>query len=74
MLDEELIFRAKKAALSEGQALSHFLANALRMYLQSLDNKNSTVKNNVCASTRGAMKISSKTLKAILEQNTREAC
>jgi len=68
MLDEELIFKAKQAALSERQALSHFLTNALKMYLQSLENGKSSMKKDVCATTRGAMNISTKTLKALLEE------
>ena len=44
MLDEELIFKAKQAALTERQALSHFLTNALKMYLQSLEKKKDRVQ------------------------------
>ena len=68
MLDEELIFKAKQAALSERQALSQFLTNALKMYLQSLEKKKDMVKKDVCANSRGAMKLSIRTLKAILEE------
>jgi len=68
MLDEELIFKAKQAALSERQALSHFLTNALKMYLHSLEKKKDMVQKDVCATSRGAMKLSIKTLKAILEE------
>jgi hypothetical protein len=68
MLDEELIFKAKQAALSERQALSHFLTDALKMYLQSLEKKKDVVQNEICATTRGAMKLSITTLVAILEE------
>ena len=68
MLDEELIFKAKQAALLEDQALSHFLTNALKMYLHSLEKKKDIVQNDVCATTRGVMKLSINTLKVILEE------
>ena len=68
LLDEELIFKAKQAALSEHQALSHLLTNALKMYLQSLEKKKDMVQKDVCATSRGAMKLSIKTLKAILKE------
>ena len=68
MLDEELIFKAKQAALSERQPLSHFLENALKTYLRSLEKKKDMVQKDVCATSRGAMKLSIKTLKAILKE------
>jgi hypothetical protein len=68
MLDEELIFKAKQAALSERQPLSHFLEKALKMYLQSLEKKKNILQNDVCAGTRGAMKTPIKTLRTILEE------
>ena len=37
LLDEDLIFRAKQVAVSERQALSQLLENALKMYLESIE-------------------------------------
>jgi len=68
MLDEDLIFRAKKAALSERKALSQLLENALKMYLDSKEKKQSLRYKDVSEKTRGAMAISPIALKAILEE------
>ena len=68
LLDEELIFKAKQAALSERQPLSHFLENAIKMYLRSLEKKKHILQADACAATRGAMKTPIKTLKAILKE------
>ncbi len=68
MLDEELIFKAKQAALSERQALSHFLTNALNMYIGSLDKQEKSVQRDICSKTRGSMNVSVKTLQTILEE------
>ena len=68
MLDEGLIFRAKQVALSERQALNHLLENALKMYLDSIEKKKNAGRNDVSKMTRGAMNISPKTLKAIMEE------
>ncbi|RLC26439.1 MAG: hypothetical protein DRH37_11670 [Deltaproteobacteria bacterium] len=68
MLDEDLIFRAKQAALSERQALNQLLENALRMYLDSLEKKKNAGRNGVSEMTRGAMSISPAALKAIMEE------
>lgn len=68
MLDEKLIFRAKKAALSERQALNQILENALKMYLDSMEKRNTVDNKDVSAKTRGAMRMSPITLKAIMEE------
>jgi len=56
MLDEDLIFRAKQVAISQRQALSQLLENALRMYLESIEKKNKADRKEVSDTTRGAMK------------------
>ena len=68
VLDEGLIFRAKQVALSERQALSQLLENALRMYLESVEKKKNAGRNDVSEMTRGAMNISPEDLKAIMEE------
>ena len=69
MLDENLIFRAKKAALSERQAFSQLLENALKMYLDSKEKKKNEGHKDVSEKTRGAMNISPIVLKEIMEEN-----
>ncbi|MBW1919640.1 MAG: hypothetical protein JRI81_05360 [Deltaproteobacteria bacterium] len=68
MLDEDLIFRAKQVAISQRQALSQLLENALRMYLESIEKKNKADRKEVSDTTRGAMSISPVALKAIMEE------
>ncbi|MBW2301810.1 MAG: hypothetical protein JRF46_16235 [Deltaproteobacteria bacterium] len=68
MLDEDLIFRAKQVAISQRQALSQLLENALRMYLESIEKKNKADRKEVSDTTRGAMNISPVALKAIMEE------
>jgi len=69
VLNEDLIFRAKQVALSERQALSQLLENALEMYLESVEKKKHAGRNKVSETTRGAMKISPANLKAIMEED-----
>lgn len=53
MLDEELIFKAKQAALLQRQTLSHFLTDALNMYLRSLrQEKRNTSDRRLCHHAR----------------------
>ena len=68
VLNEDLIFRAKQVALSERQALSQLLENALKMYLESVEKKKRAGRNNVSETTRGAMKISPENLEAVMEE------
>ncbi len=68
MLDEDLIFRAKQVAISQRQALSQLLENALRMYLESIEKKPDAARKEVSETTRGAMSISPVALKAIMEE------
>lgn len=68
IIDEDLIFRAKQVALSERQALSQLLENALKMYLESIEKKKKAGRNDVSETTRGIMSISPAKLKAIMEE------
>jgi hypothetical protein len=68
MIDEDLIFRAKQVAVSERQALNQLLENALKMYLEAMEKKKNKDRKNVSEMTRGAMSISSNTLKSIMEE------
>ena len=68
ILDEDLIYRAKQVALSEQQALNQLLENALKMYLDLLEKKKNTGRNNISEETRGVMNISPDVLKAIMEE------
>ena len=68
MLDEDLIFRAKEAALAQRQALSQVLENALKMYLDSFEKRKNAGGRQVCEKTRGSMKISPISLKTIMEE------
>ena len=69
VLDEGLIFRAKQVALSERQAFSQLLENALKMYLESVDKKENAGRNDLSEMTRGAMSISPENLKIIMEED-----
>ncbi|MBW1717588.1 MAG: hypothetical protein JRJ13_08295 [Deltaproteobacteria bacterium] len=68
MLDEDLIFRAKQVAISQGKAFSQVLEHALRFYLESIEKKNKADRKEVSETTRGAMSISPASLKAIMEE------
>ena len=68
VLDEGLLLRAKQVALTERQALSQLLENALRMYLESLENNKNGRRRDVVETSRGSMKISKEELKAIMEE------
>jgi len=68
MLDESLIYEAKKVAVSRKQPLSQLLEDALRMYLLSMDSKTKLGRKNVSQSTRGSMSISPSVLKTIMEE------
>ena len=68
LLDEDLILRAKQVAVSERQALSKLLENALKMYLESIEKKKRPGRKDVAETTRGAMSISPVALKAIMEE------
>ena len=68
ILDEELIFQAKKIALAQRVSLNQVLENALKSYLPAADKKLSKGKKNIAQATHGIMKISPVLLKAIMEE------
>lgn len=68
MLDEDLIYRAKRVALSKRQALSQLLENAIKMYLESVEKERGADHQDVSEKTRGVMNISATTLKTIMEE------
>jgi len=68
MLDEDLIFDAKRVALSQKQPLRKVLEDALRMYLLTMERKTRLRQKNIVLSTRSAMSISPSTLKSIMEE------
>jgi len=68
VLDEDLIFDAKRVALSQKQPLSKVLEDALRMYLLTMERKTRLRQKNIVLSTRGAMSISPSTLQSIMEE------
>jgi hypothetical protein len=68
VLDEDLIFDAKRVALSQKQPLSKVLEDALRMYLLTMERKTRLKQKNIALSTRGAMSISPSDLKSIMEE------
>lgn len=68
VIDEELIFKAKKKALSRNMALSQVLEDALKMYLLTVNKKAAKEKRNISQETRGVMKISKAELKAVMEE------
>ncbi len=67
ILDGDLVRKAKQAALAHEQSLSRLLEEALKMYLGSMDKKKGGQKN-VSQSTQGSMRVSPKTLKAVMEE------
>ena len=68
ILDEELVFKAKQVALSNGQSLSQILEDALKIYLLTVDKKKLEKKRNISQNTRGSMRVSQAELKAIMEE------
>jgi hypothetical protein len=69
VIDDELIFKAKQKALSGNMPLSRVLEDALKMYLVAANKKTARGKQNVVQETKGAMKVSNKELKAVMEED-----
>jgi hypothetical protein len=65
VLDEELLLKAKQAAVLRRRSLSQVLEDALRLYLAD---SAKTKKKGIAQSTRGTMQISLDSLKGILEE------
>jgi hypothetical protein len=68
ILDEELLFQMKKAAVIQRKSLSRLLEDALRTYLNITEKETKERQINITQSTRGAMSISNKMLKVIMEE------
>ena len=68
VIDEELIFKAKQKALSGNMPLSRVLEDALKMYLLTVDKKTAKGQRSISQETKGAMKVSKKELKAVMEE------
>ena len=68
LLDESLIYQAKKVAVSKKQPLSQLLEDALRMYLLTLEKKTRLGSKHVSKRTRGSLSISPSVLKKIMEE------
>ncbi len=68
VLDEDLLFMAKKTALDERKTLSQLLEDALKTYLNKTARTADKRRRGVSAGTQGAMKISRRMLKTIMEE------
>jgi len=68
ILDEDLVYKAKKVALIQKRSLSDVLENALKMYLLATKRENAAAKEKVSEKTSGALKISPDLLKTIMEE------
>ncbi|MDL1959310.1 MAG: hypothetical protein LWX01_06635 [Deltaproteobacteria bacterium] len=70
LLEEDLIFDAKRLALSQKQPFSKVLEDALRMYLLTMERKTKLKRKNISLSSYGAMNISPSVLKSIMEEES----
>ena len=68
VLDEDLIFDAKRVALSQKQPFTKVLEDALRMYLLTMERKTRLKQKNIAISSHGAMSIAPSALKSIMEE------
>ncbi|MDP3296264.1 MAG: hypothetical protein A2W05_02655 [Candidatus Schekmanbacteria bacterium RBG_16_38_10] len=68
ILDEDLLFRAKKTALVKRKSLSQILEDALKAYLNTTEKAIGEKRGSVAQGTQGAMKISRHMLKAVMEE------
>jgi hypothetical protein len=69
VLDEKILYRAKKTALDEKISISRFLEEALVSYLNTREKgSRARGKRNIAQSTHGIMKVSPKALKAVMEE------
>lgn len=66
ILDEELLWEAKKTAIREKKSLSHLLEDALKGYLKKSE-KDKRSKG-IVKRTRGIMKLRPRDLKIIMEE------
>jgi hypothetical protein len=69
VLDEKILYRAKKTALDEKISISRFLEDALTSYLNERDKgSRAKGKRNIARSTHGIMKLRPSALKAVMEE------
>lgn len=66
VLDEELLWEAKKVAVLKKRSFSHLLEEALRSYLEKI--KKAKKGTGIVRRTRGIMKLAPKYLKEIMEE------
>ena len=67
ILEEELLYKAKQAALLQKQSLSQLLEDALKIYLLYVEKNKTKRHKNISQSTHGTMKIPRTVLKNIME-------
>lgn len=67
-IDEGLYQRVKDAARAQGRSVNEILAEALERFLNSRSSPSSVVRE-----TRGAFKVSARTLRAVMEEDMYEA-
>lgn len=68
LLEEALIYDAKRVALSHKKPFSKVLEDALRMYLNTMERKTRSKQKNISLKSHGAMSISRSALKSIMEE------
>ena len=68
LIDEELLQRAKQAALSRRITLNRFLEKALYSYFPAIDIEIEARGKNMVKKTAGIMKVPPEVLKAIMEE------
>jgi hypothetical protein len=66
LLEEDLIFDAKRGALCQKQPLREVLGDALRMYLLTMERKTRVKKKNISLRSHGDMSISPSVFKSIM--------
>lgn len=68
VLDENLFYKAKEAALLQKITLSQLFEDALKVYLLMAGKSGMEKQTNIVKSTQGVMKISPSDLKAVMEE------
>lgn len=68
VLDEELLWRAKQAAVREKKTLSLLLEEALEAHLSRLEGSGAERRKGLVQETRGVFKVDKKLLEAVLAE------
>lgn len=68
VLEEELLWKAKRAAVRERKTLSLLLEEALQEHLSRLEGRRAARGKSLVEETRGVFKVSKKLLKAVLAE------